>query len=161
MRHSLNHISCDSSRFSPDTGHRFSESCFSGPHLCMLTLLSIWTWKLPHQTFSHVRFTTRNDTTDAREVMDWLLFCIGELQGISGTKTSSCRYFREGEGVDHEELPEEESATFSEWNVFIWYKFNITTLILKLEEFRSISVFQFSLGNRYAEWYVYIKAGNL
>ena len=30
---------------------------FSGSHLCMLTLLSIWTWKLPHQTFSHVRFT--------------------------------------------------------------------------------------------------------
>ena len=39
--HSLNHISCDSSWFSPDTGHRSSESCFSGSHLCMLTLLSI------------------------------------------------------------------------------------------------------------------------
>ena len=57
MRHLLNDISCDSSWFSPDTGHRSSESCFSGSHLCMLTLLSIWTWKLPHQTFSHVRFT--------------------------------------------------------------------------------------------------------
>ena len=52
MRHSLNHISCDSSWFSPDTGHRSSESWFSGSHLCMLTLLLIWTWKLPHQTFS-------------------------------------------------------------------------------------------------------------
>ena len=52
--HSLNHISCDSSWFSPDTGHRSSESCFSGSHLCMLTLLSIWTWKLPHQTFSQL-----------------------------------------------------------------------------------------------------------
>ena len=52
MRHSLNHISRDSSWFSPDTGHRSSESWFSGSHLCMLTLLLIWTWKLPHQTFS-------------------------------------------------------------------------------------------------------------
>ena len=42
-------ISCDSSWFSPDT--------------CMLTLLSIWTWKIPHQTFSHVRFTLLNYST--------------------------------------------------------------------------------------------------
>ena len=39
--HSLNPISCDSSWLSPDTGHRSSKSCFSGCHLCMLTLLSI------------------------------------------------------------------------------------------------------------------------
>ena len=63
VRHLLNDISCDSSWFSPDTGHRSSESCFSGSHLCMLTLLSIWTWKLPHQTFSHVRFTLLNHST--------------------------------------------------------------------------------------------------
>ena len=43
------HISCDSSWFSPDT--------------CILTLLSIWTWKIPHQTFSHVRFTLLNYST--------------------------------------------------------------------------------------------------
>ena len=54
VRHSLNHISCDSSWFSLDTDHRSSESWFSGSHLCMLTLLSIWTWKLPHQTFSQL-----------------------------------------------------------------------------------------------------------
>ena len=37
----------------------------------------------------------------------------------------------------------------------------LTNLLPKLVEFRSISVFQFSLGNRYAWWYVYRKAGNL
>ena len=87
-----------------------------------------------------VRFTPLNYTTDAREVIDWLLFCISKLQGTSGTQTSSCWYFREGEGGDDEELPEEESAAFSEWNVFIWYKFNIATLIFVCISSRMIKI---------------------
>ena len=136
--HSLNHISCDSSWFSPDTGHRSSESCFSGCHLCIVIDLNVKA--ASSNVLTVVRFTPLNYTTDAREVIDWLLFCISKLQGTSGTQTSSCWYFREGEGGDDEELPEEESAAFSEWNVFIWYKFNIATLIFECISTRIIKV---------------------
>ena len=72
--HSLNHISCDSSWFSPDTGHRSSESCFSGCHLCIVIDLNVKA--ASSNVLTVVRFTPLNYTTDAREVIDWLLFCI-------------------------------------------------------------------------------------
>ena len=69
VEHSLNHISCDSSWFSP--GHRSSESCFfrvSPLHVDIVIDLNVKA--ASSNVLTVVRFTPLNYTTDAREVID-------------------------------------------------------------------------------------------